>query len=172
MIGLITDMHSNGKFRKRNIDPENIDAVNQHLDDQSESHIYADEKLTIADDIKVDVPPDKDQAVRDMLRKHERIWSDQLREIKATELRIDVRPSTGQFKSPTYRAGPKTQELEQPEINKQLKYEVIELAMYEWAGTVLLAPKKDGRLRFCIDYRQLNSMAVKDRYLLPRMMGA
>ena len=34
---------------------------------------------------------------------------------------------------------------------------------------VLFAPKKDGTLRLCIDYRQLNKLSVKDIYPLPRI---
>eukprot|EP00961_Rhodomonas_salina_P115289 1551709-Rhodomonas_salina.1 len=32
---------------------------------------------------------------------------------------------------------------------------------------VLFAPKKDGGLRLCIDYRTLNAQTVKDRFLIP-----
>jgi len=32
---------------------------------------------------------------------------------------------------------------------------------------VLFIPKKNGKLRMCIDYRQLNSITQKDRYSLP-----
>ena len=34
---------------------------------------------------------------------------------------------------------------------------------------VLLVPKKDGRLRVCVDYRHLNSITVKNRYPIPRI---
>ena len=29
--------------------------------------------------------------------------------------------------------------------------------------------KKDGSLRLCIDYRQLNKVTIKNKYLLPRI---
>jgi len=32
---------------------------------------------------------------------------------------------------------------------------------------VLFIPKKNGQLRLCIDYKQLNSIIKKDKYLLP-----
>src|SRR5256884_2388366 len=32
---------------------------------------------------------------------------------------------------------------------------------------VLFVPKKDGGLRFCVDYRQLNNITIKNRYALP-----
>ena len=71
-------------------------------------------------------------------------------EINITQHSIDLIPGARPFKSAPYRAGPKTRELEQFEIEKQLKAGVIELSNSEWAAPVLFAPKKDGRLRFCI----------------------
>ena len=38
-----------------------------------------------------------------------------------------------------------------------------------WASVVVLARKKDGILRFCIDLRKLNACTVKDEYSLPRI---
>ena len=34
---------------------------------------------------------------------------------------------------------------------------------------VLFVKKKDGTLRMCIDYRQINKVTVKNKYLLPRI---
>ena len=49
-------------------------------------------------------------------------------------------------------------------MKRQLEAGVIEPSNSEWAAPVLFAPKKDGKLRFCIDYRRLNAMTVKDSY--------
>ena len=38
-----------------------------------------------------------------------------------------------------------------------------------WGAPVIFIKKKDGTLRLCIDYRQLNKMTIKNRYLLPRI---
>lgn len=40
------------------------------------------------DDVNIYVSPDEEEAVRDRIRKYERIWPGQLLEIKAMELRI------------------------------------------------------------------------------------
>jgi hypothetical protein len=38
-----------------------------------------------------------------------------------------------------------------------------------WGAPVLLVKKKDGTLRLCIDYRQLNKVTIKNKYPLPRI---
>ena len=45
---------------------------------------------------------------------------------------------------------------------------VIEPASSPWASNIVLAKKKDGTYRCCIDFRQLNNITRKDAYPLPR----
>ena len=81
-----------------------------------------------------------------MLKKHELMRSGELGDISITKHRIDLIPNA-RFISPPYRTGPKTRELEQFEVEKQLKVGVIEPTILEWASPVLFAPKKDSELR-------------------------
>ena len=46
---------------------------------------------------------------------------------------------------------------------------VIEPASSEWASPVLLVGKRDGSLRFRVDYKRLNMNAMTDSHPLPRM---
>ncbi|TPX40627.1 hypothetical protein SeLEV6574_g06522, partial [Synchytrium endobioticum] len=59
------------------------------------------------------------------------------------------------------------------ELKKQLDYlldrGLIRPSSSPFGAPVLFAPKKDGGLRLCLDYRALNKITVKNRYPLPRI---
>jgi len=53
-------------------------------------------------------------------------------------------------------------------LNELLDAGLIQPSQSPYASPVLFVKKPDGSLRFCIDYRMLNSITKKDRYPLPR----
>ena len=39
----------------------------------------------------------------------------------------------------------------------------------EWLANVVPVPKKDGKVRICVDFRDLNKASPKDDFLLPHI---
>ena len=56
------------------------------------------------------------------------------------------------------------------DIEKQIKAKFLEVVDYPmWLVNVVPVPKKDGRVRICVDYRDLNKACPKDDFPLPHI---
>lgn len=64
--------------------------------------------------------------------------------------------------SALYRAGPTVGQFGAVKIDRMLKEEIIKPATTRWASLIVFARKKDGSLRFAVDYRKLNAVTVRD----------
>ena len=69
----------------------------------------------------------------------------------------------------SYRIPERLQESLKKEVDLMLSSGVIERSQSEWCHPVVLVPKKDGSVRFCIDFRYLNSVSKFDSYPTPRI---
>ncbi|EOY00066.1 Retrotransposon protein [Theobroma cacao] len=85
------------------------------------------------------------------------------------EFPIDLLPGTAPISIPPYKMAP----AELKELKAQLQVLVdkgfIRPSISPWGAPVLFVKKKDGTLRLCIDYRQLNRVTIKNKYPLPRI---
>ncbi|KAL4295736.1 hypothetical protein GQ457_12G011360 [Hibiscus cannabinus] len=85
------------------------------------------------------------------------------------EFGIDIQPGTNPVSITPYRMAP----IELKELKKQLEElqnkGFIRPSTSPWGAPVLFVKKKDGSMRLCIDYRQLNQVTIKNKYPLPRI---
>ena len=68
-----------------------------------------------------------------------------------------------------HRASPKERTIISDEVKTMLESKVIQPSRSPWSAPVVLVTKKDGTIRFCIDYRKLNLVTTRDVYQLPRI---
>ncbi|XP_015939833.1 uncharacterized protein LOC107465368 [Arachis duranensis] len=88
---------------------------------------------------------------------------------REVEFSIDLVPGTGPISIAPYRMAP----LELTELKNQLEELLqkgfIRISVSLWGAPVLFVKKKNGSMRLCADYRQLNKITVKNKYPFPRI---
>ncbi|CAF4291683.1 unnamed protein product [Didymodactylos carnosus] len=71
--------------------------------------------------------------------------------------------------TPPYRVSYKDEQVQREEINKLLQQGIIEESTSPWSSPIVLVRKKDGTVRFCVDFRRLNNITTKDAFPIPRI---
>ena len=85
------------------------------------------------------------------------------------DFQIELAPGTEPISKAPYRMAP----LELKELKVQME-ELVSKGFFRpstslWGAPVLFVKKKDGSLRLCIDYRELNKVTIRNQYPLPRI---
>ncbi|GKV24406.1 hypothetical protein SLEP1_g34021 [Rubroshorea leprosula] len=105
-------------------------------------------------------------------RQQEFSFVDELSELppnREVEFSIDLVPGIAPISKAPYRMAPtKLKELKE-QLQELLDKGFIRPSVSPWGAPVLFVKKKDGTMRLCIDYRELNKVTVRNRYLLPRI---
>jgi hypothetical protein len=117
------------------------------------------------------VPAEAAQKLADAIAdKYPQGFAEKVEELTQTTLishRIDTdekRP----VQVPQRRLAPAMLDLQRKEADTYRAKGLTRPSCSPWNAPVVMAPKKDGKLRFCIDYRALNEVTTKDWYPMAR----
>ena len=70
---------------------------------------------------------------------------------------------------PFRRQNPLIRAQEQSQVKEMLRDGVIRSSVSPWASPVVMVKKKDGSMRFCVDFRKVIDATIKDAHPLPRI---
>ena len=88
---------------------------------------------------------------------------------REVEFTIDLISGTEPISIPPYRMAPAELRELKAQLEELLSKGFIRPSISPWGAPVLFVKKKDGSLRLCIDYRQLNRVTIRNQYPLPRI---
>ncbi|KAL0537039.1 hypothetical protein IC582_026007 [Cucumis melo] len=88
---------------------------------------------------------------------------------REVEFAIELEPGTVPISRAPYRMAPAELKELKVQLQELLDKGFIRPSVSPWGAQVLFVKKKDGSMRLCIDYRELNKVTVKNRYPLPRI---
>jgi hypothetical protein len=88
---------------------------------------------------------------------------------RQVEFHIDLTPGAAPIARAPYRLAPTEMKEMMSQLQELLEKGFIRPSSSPWGAPVLFVKKKDGTMRMCIDYRELNKVTVKNKYPLPRI---
>ncbi|UYV71173.1 hypothetical protein LAZ67_8002033, partial [Cordylochernes scorpioides] len=118
--------------------------------------------------ININISPKEQEDLKQILIKYADLFSPRLGRNNLAKHRIDTEDAKP-IKHKPYRVSPKERDIIKNQIDEMLKEGIIRPSSSPWSFPVILVKKRDGKFRFCVDYRKLNEVTVKDVYPIPRI---
>ena len=109
--------------------------------------------------------------LKNLLVEHQNQFSKDSYDIGRTTLlehHINIVPGTRSIKQQPYRLPLAKRRDAETEIKHMAEQDLIEPSTSPWSSPAIIVPKKNGGIRFCIDYRRLNKVTIPDGMPLPR----
>ena len=114
--------------------------------------------------------PTQQQQLKDLFQEFSDIVSQGEDDLGCTPLLKHTIETDGPpLRQPYRRQNPTVRREEMGQVQQMLSDGVIHPSNSPWASLIVMVKKKDGSLRFCVDFRQLNAATVKDAHPIPRI---
>src|SRR6266487_3209359 len=106
-----------------------------------------------------------------LLDKNKDLFARSMEELSQTNVgeHVIITEDVYPIKRNAYRTAPKENEFIKSEIEEMLQQDLIQHSTSPWSFPVVIVKKKNGKLRFCVNYKPLNDVTKKDNYPLPRI---
>ncbi|KAJ9536301.1 hypothetical protein OSB04_un000510 [Centaurea solstitialis] len=88
---------------------------------------------------------------------------------REVEFTIDLVPGAAPISKAPYRMAPAEMKELKEQLEDLLSRGFIRPSVSPWGAPVLFVKKKDGSMRLCINYRELNRVTIRNKYPLPRI---
>jgi hypothetical protein len=108
-----------------------------------------------------------------LLQKHSTAFAWEYTDMKGIDPKtcihhIYIEENSRPIRQPQRRMNPNLREIVKEELQKLLKVNFIyPISDSQWVSPLVIVPKKNGKWRVCIDYRELNKATLKDHFPLP-----
>lgn len=109
------------------------------------------------------------EQLQDVLTSFKNVFSDNPGRTTLAYHSIEIIPGSKPVRLSPYRMNPEKLQVVRKELDLMLSMGVVEESSSDFASPICLVPKADGSVRFCCDYRRLNSISVADAFPLPRV---
>ena len=139
---------------------------------QGQAQPYLDEDVEKILDLSApDVTETEKTRLKELVQEYRDVFALTDAELDQTNLvthKIDT-GDTCPIKIPPHRASPAKLPIIREEFQSTLKRGVIQPFKSPYSAPIVLQTKKDGSWRFCVDYRKLNDVTVKDAFPVPKI---
>ena len=121
-------------------------------------------------DIPDELTAEQKEDLKALLDKYQEVFSERTGKIgRASNIQHEIHTRGAPIRQPFRRQNPYVRQMEQEQVSEMLEQDVIRPSISPWASPVVMVKKKDGSMRFCVDFRKLNTVTKKDAQPLPRI---
>jgi hypothetical protein len=125
--------------------------------------------------ISMFLTPKEKVEYKDLLRQYKDVFAWSYDELKMYDTsiidhKIPLKLGVKLFRQKLRKINPMLLPVIEKEVKKLLDVKIIVPLRYsDWVANLVPVRKKNGEIRLCVDFRNLNKSSLKDNYLLPKM---